>query len=429
MSKIISVNAGSSSLKFQLFEMPSEEVLTSGIVEKIGFEDAIFTIKVNGEKIKKVLPIPDHTKAVSMLLEALVEYKIVNSLDEITGAGHRAVHGGEIFKESVPVTEDVVEKFASLNDLAPLHNPAGLVGYNAFKNNLPNCKHVFVFDTAFHSTMPKESYIYALPMKYYDEYKIRRYGFHGTSHKYVSLRCAELMNKKVEDTKIITCHLGNGASITAVDGGKSINTSMGFTPLAGVMMGTRCGDIDPAIVTYIMKKTGATPDEMDDIMVKQFQEMFDKINAQLNDVFRALFGGGKARLFMVDPEDVLNTGIDIDVQPPGKTVQNIRLFSGGEKSLIAICVLFSILKARTMPLCIFDEVEAALDQANVERFAKYIAQFRGESQFIVVTHRPGTMAQCDALYGVTMQQNGVSQLLKVKLQDAINMIDKEEVKA
>ena len=170
-------------------------------------------------------------------------------------------------------------------------------------------------------------------------------------------------------------------------------------------------------------------DEMDDIMVKKFQEMFDKINAQLNDVFRALFGGGKARLFMVDPEDVLNTGIDIDVQPPGKTVQNIRLFSGGEKSLIAICVLFSILKARTMPLCIFDEVEAALDQANVERFAKYIAQFRGESQFIVVTHRPGTMAQCDALYGVTMQQNGVSQLLKVKLQDAINMIDKEEVKA
>lgn len=170
-------------------------------------------------------------------------------------------------------------------------------------------------------------------------------------------------------------------------------------------------------------------DEMDEIMIKQFTEMFEKINAELNDVFRSLFGGGKARLFMVDPEDVLNTGIDIDVQPPGKTVQNIRLFSGGEKSLIAICVLFSILKARTMPLCIFDEVEAALDQANVERFAKYISKFRGESQFIVVTHRPGTMAQCDALYGVTMQQNGVSQLLKVKLQDAIHMIDKEEVKA
>lgn len=163
--------------------------------------------------------------------------------------------------------------------------------------------------------------------------------------------------------------------------------------------------------------------EMDEIMITQFKEMFDKINAQLSDVFRALFGGGKARLILLDPEDILNTGIDIDVQPPGKNVQNIRLFSGGEKSLIAICVLFSILKARTMPLCIFDEVEAALDQANVERFAKYIAQFRGESQFIVVTHRPGTMAQCDSLYGITMQQDGVSQLLKVQLQDAVNLIE------
>ena len=269
MSKIISVNAGSSSLKFQLFEMPTEEVLTSGIIEKIGFEDAIFTIKVNGEKVKKVLPILDHTKAVALLLEALVEHKIVNSLDEITGAGHRAVHGGEIFTESVAVNDEVVEKFSSLNDLAPLHNPAGLIGYNAFKENLPNCKHVFVFDTAFHSTMPRESYMYALPRKYYDEYKVRRYGFHGTSHMYVSQRCAEVMGKDIKDTKIITCHLGNGASITAVDGGKYINTSMGFTPLAGVMMGTRCGDIDPAIVTYLMKKTGMTPDEMDNVMNKQ----------------------------------------------------------------------------------------------------------------------------------------------------------------
>ena len=269
MTKIISVNAGSSSLKFQLFEMPEETVLTSGIVEKIGFEDAIFTIKVNGEKVKKVLPIPDHTKAVSLLLEALVEYKIVESLDEIKGAGHRAVHGGEIFKESVPVTDEVVEQFSSLNELAPLHNPAGLIGYNAFKENLPHCKHALVFDTAFHQTMPQESYIYALPIRYYNDYKIRRYGFHGTSHKYVSQRCAELMEKPLEDTKIITCHLGNGASITAVDGGKSINTSMGFTPLAGVMMGTRCGDIDPAIVTYIMKKEGLSIEEVNDVMNKQ----------------------------------------------------------------------------------------------------------------------------------------------------------------
>ncbi len=269
MSKIISVNAGSSSLKFQLFEMPEETVLTSGLVERIGFEDAMFTIKVNGEKITKTLPILDHTKAVSLLLDALVEHNIVSDLNEIVGAGHRAVHGGEIFKESVLVDEQVVEQFSSLNDLAPLHNPAGLVGYRAFKEKLPECKHAFVFDTAFHQTMEPSSFMYALPKHYYDDYKIRRYGFHGTSHKYVSLRCAELMNKDIEDTKIITCHLGNGASITAVDGGRSVNTSMGFTPLAGVMMGTRCGDIDPAIVTFLMKKEGLTPDEMDTIMNKK----------------------------------------------------------------------------------------------------------------------------------------------------------------
>ncbi len=269
MTKIISVNAGSSSLKFQLFEMPQEEVLTSGIVERIGFEDAMFTIKVNGEKVKKTLPIPDHEKAVALLLDALVEHKIVESLEDIKGCGHRAVHGGEIFKESVSVNEEVVEQFSSLNDLAPLHNPAGLVGYRAFKKNLPHASHTFVFDTAFHQTMGKETYIYPLPMKYYDQYKIRRYGFHGTSHFYVAHRCAELMNKDIKDTKIITCHLGNGASITAVDGGRSINTSMGFTPLAGVMMGTRCGDIDPAIVTFLQKKEGLSPEEVENIMNKE----------------------------------------------------------------------------------------------------------------------------------------------------------------
>lgn len=269
MSKIIAVNAGSSSLKFQLFNMPEETVLTSGLVERIGFEDAIFTIKVNGEKKTTTCPILDHEKAVSMLLEALVEHGIVSSLDEITAAGHRAVHGGETFKESVLVDEKVVAEFESLSELAPLHNPAGLVGYRAFKKNLPNIKHTFVFDTAFHQTMEPDSYIYPLPMEYYDSYKVRRYGFHGTSHMYVSQRCAELMNKDLKDTKIITCHLGNGASITAVDGGKSVNTSMGFTPLAGIMMGTRCGDIDPAIVPFLMRKTGMTPDEMDTMMNKK----------------------------------------------------------------------------------------------------------------------------------------------------------------
>lgn len=268
MTKIISVNAGSSSLKFQLFEMPQEEVLTSGVFERIGLEEGIFTIKVNGEKKVVKEPIPDHTKAVEMLLNALVEYRIVEHLDEIKGAGHRAVHGGEIFTESVLVDDEVVDKFTSLNDLAPLHNPAGLIGYRAFKEALPNCVHTFVFDTAFHSTMTPDTYLYALPYEYYEKYQIRRYGFHGTSHKYVSQRCAELMGRKVEDMKIITCHLGNGASITAVDGSRSINTSMGFTPMAGVMMGTRCGDIDPAIVTFLQKKEGLSADAVEDILNK-----------------------------------------------------------------------------------------------------------------------------------------------------------------
>lgn len=268
-NKIIAVNAGSSSLKFQLFEMPEEKVLTSGLVERIGFEDAVFMIVVNGEKIKTVTSIPGHEKAVSMLLEALVEHKIVGSLDEIKGAGHRAVHGGEDFKCSTLVDDHVVEVFESLSELAPLHNPAGLIGYRAFKKNLPNIEHVFVFDTAFHSSMDASSYIYPIPMHYYRDYKIRRYGFHGTSHQYVSERCAQLMGKDLKDTKIITCHLGNGASITAIDGGKSINTSMGFTPLAGIMMGTRCGDIDPAIVTYMMRKDNLSIDEVENVMNKQ----------------------------------------------------------------------------------------------------------------------------------------------------------------
>ena len=269
MTKIISVNAGSSSLKFQLFEMPQETVLTSGVIERIGLDEGIFTIKVNGEKKTVKQPIPDHTVAVKLLLDALVEYKIVDHLDEIKGAGHRAVHGGEIFTDSVKVDDDVVAKFESLSDLAPLHNPAGLIGYRAFKEALPDCVHTFVFDTAFHSTLAPETYMYALPYEYYEKYQIRRYGFHGTSHKYVSMRCAQLMERDIKDMKIITCHLGNGASITAVDGGKSVNTSMGFTPLAGVMMGTRCGDIDPAIVTFLQKKEGLSAEAVEDIMNKQ----------------------------------------------------------------------------------------------------------------------------------------------------------------
>ncbi|MEA5026468.1 MAG: acetate kinase [Erysipelotrichaceae bacterium] len=269
MKKVISVNAGSSSLKFQLFDMPSEEVLTSGIAERVGMDMGVFTIKVNGEKITKNIPIANHKVAVELLLEALVEHKIVQSLNEIVGAGHRIVQGGSYFDRSMIVDDDVVQKVDELAELAPLHNHAHLTGYFAFKEALPQIQHVFVFDTAFHQTMEPEVYTYPLPYEWYTDYKVRRYGAHGTSHQYVAFKCAELMGKDIKDLKLITCHLGNGASISAVDGGKCVNTSMGFTPLAGIMMGTRCGDIDPAIVLYMMNKTGMNTADMDTALNKK----------------------------------------------------------------------------------------------------------------------------------------------------------------
>lgn len=300
MTKIISVNAGSSSLKFQLFEMPQETVLTSGNMERIGLEEGIFTIKVNGEKITKRLPIADHAKAVSLLMEALVEHKIVASLDEIKGVGHRVVQGGD-FSSSRVIDDAVEQVIVDMSELAPLHNPAGLVGYRAFKEALPNAGHVAVFDTAFHQTMGQESYLYPVPMKWYRDYKIRRYGYHGTSHQYVSQRCAQLMNQNVEDLKIITCHLGNGASISAVDGGKCINTSMGFTPLAGIMMGTRCGDIDPAIVCYMMKKTGMSAEEMDNVLNKESGMLgISEISSDARDIEQACEEGKEGAIIATD---------------------------------------------------------------------------------------------------------------------------------
>ncbi len=269
MSKVISVNAGSSSLKFQLFNMPSEEVICSGIFERIGLEEGIFTIKVNGEKHVHNQPLPDHDTAVNMLLKALVDYKCVESLDEIKGAGHRVVQGGSYFQDSAIANEETAAKVLELAELAPLHNKANAGGYFAFKKALPECGNIFVFDTAFHQTMEPGVYMYAVPYEWYTDYQVRRYGAHGTSHYYVANKTAELMGKDVKDTRIITCHLGNGASITAVKGGKCVNTSMGFTPLGGIMMGTRCGDIDPAILPYMMKKTGMTPDEMDTALNKK----------------------------------------------------------------------------------------------------------------------------------------------------------------
>lgn len=269
MSKIMAVNAGSSSLKFQLFEMPSEDVLTSGVVERIGFKDGIFTIKVNGEKVTTTQAIIDHKVAVELVLEALIKHNVVSSLDEIKGVGHRVVHGGEKYASSVEITHDVESAVIELAELAPLHNPANMVGYRAFKKALPGARHVAVFDTAFHQTMTDDIYLYPLPYEYYQEYKIRRYGFHGTSHYFVSNRVASLMGKDPKDINVITCHLGNGASLSAVQAGKSVNTSMGFTPLAGIMMGTRSGDIDPAIITYLMRKNHKTAEEIIDVLNKK----------------------------------------------------------------------------------------------------------------------------------------------------------------
>jgi acetate kinase len=269
MSKVIAVNSGSSSLKFQLFDMPSERVLTSGQAERIGQEMGKFTIKVNGEKHSQELPLPDHKAAVDLLLKELVKEGVVDSLDEIKGAGHRIVQGGPYFDQSVVVNEDVVAKVESLIPLAPLHNHAHLVCYQAFKEALPQIGHVFVFDTAFHQTMGPESYLFPVPYEWYEKYKVRRYGAHGTSHFYVNRRCAELMGRAVDSLNMITCHLGNGASISAIKGGKVINTSMGLTPLGGIMMGTRSGDIDPTVVFYMEKVLNCSPDDMDTYLNKK----------------------------------------------------------------------------------------------------------------------------------------------------------------
>ncbi len=264
---ILSVNAGSSSLKFTGFEMPSEDVLISGVFERIGIDNSFYTIKVNGEKIKKEVELPNHKVAFEILIKELMDNKIVESLDEIKGVGHRIVQGGAYFDKTVIADEDAVNKIDELASLAPLHNHAAIVGINAAKEVMPNAVQTVVFDTAFHQTMAPCEYMYAVPYAWYKEYGIRKYGAHGTSHKYVSQRMNEILGRN--DTKLITCHIGNGASISAVKDGKCVDTSMGLTPNAGLIMGSRCGDMDATVVTYAMEKTGMTPKEMDIVLNKQ----------------------------------------------------------------------------------------------------------------------------------------------------------------
>ncbi len=269
MAKTMAINAGSSSLKWTLYEMPAEETIASGIFERIGLNDSIFTIKYNdGEKYEDVLDIDNHEIAVELLLEKLDELGILEDINDIEGVGHRVVAGGELFSESALITDEVIEQIESLNELAPLHNPANVTGIRAFKKVLPDITSVAVFDTSFHQTMPEVNYLYSLPYEYYEDFDARKYGAHGTSHQYVAERAAEMVGRPLEDLKVITLHLGNGASITAVENGKSIDTSMGFTPLAGVTMGTRTGDIDASLIPYLMEKL-----ELTDV-----QEMIDIFN-------------------------------------------------------------------------------------------------------------------------------------------------------
>ena len=265
--KILSVNAGSSSLKFTLFEMPEEKELISGVFERIGIDNSFYTIKFNGEKVKKEIELKDHKAAFELLVKELIDNKIVESLEEIAGIGHRIVQGGSYFDKTVLATEDNISVVEKLSNLAPLHNPAAIIGLRAAQSVFPNATQTLVFDTAFHQTMEEEVYLYPVPYEWYTKYAVRRYGAHGTSHKYVSMRANEILDNS--EARLITCHIGNGASISAIKAGKCVETSMGLTPNAGLMMGTRCGDIDATILPYIMEETGMSAKEMDTALNKQ----------------------------------------------------------------------------------------------------------------------------------------------------------------
>ncbi|MFO7295207.1 MAG: acetate kinase [Clostridia bacterium] len=270
--KILVINAGSSSLKYQLIDMTDETILAKGLAERIGIDNSMLSHTPAGkEKVEIKVDIKDHVQAVKMVIDALVhpEYGVIKDISEISAVGHRVVHGGERFSSSVIIDDDVMEAIRANINLAPLHNPANITGIEACKKVMPNTPMVAVFDTAFHQTMPKEAYIYAIPYSAYEKYGIRRYGFHGTSHKYVTLRAAKLLERPIEELKMVTCHLGNGSSIAAVKGGKSVDTSMGFTPLEGLPMGTRCGVIDPAIVTFLMEKENMTYQQIDHYLNKE----------------------------------------------------------------------------------------------------------------------------------------------------------------
>ncbi len=302
--KVLVINCGSSSLKYQLINMEDESVLAKGLVERIGIEGSVLKHEVAGkDKVVIETPMPDHKVALEIVMNALTDenHGAIKSLDEIHAIGHRVVHGGEKFSSSVIIDDEVIAAIEETCELAPLHNPPNLIGINACKELLPGKPMVAVFDTAFHQTMPKSTYIDALPYEYYEKYGVRRYGFHGTSHKYVSDRCADLMGKKVEDLRIITCHLGNGASVAAIDHGKVVETSMGFTPLEGLIMGTRAGDIDTAISTFLMDKLDLDCLEMNDILNKKSGVLgISGVSSDFRDIEKAAGEGNERAQLALD---------------------------------------------------------------------------------------------------------------------------------
>jgi len=293
---ILVINCGSSSLKFQLINSETEQCIAKGLCERIGIDGSMISYApAGGEKEKTVTPMLDHTEAIRLVLDALTNPKtgVVKSMDEIGAVGHRIVHGGEKFSEATIITDEVMAAIEECNDLAPLHNPANLIGINACKSLMPNTPMVAVFDTAFHQTMEKEAYLYGIPYEYYEKYKVRRYGFHGTSHSYVSKRAAEVLGKNYEDLKIIVCHLGNGASVSAIKNGKCVDTSMGLTPLEGLIMGTRSGDIDPAIVEFLAHKEGKSLEEIMSILNKKsgVLGLSENLSSDFRDIEDGYFKG------------------------------------------------------------------------------------------------------------------------------------------
>ena len=330
--KILAVNAGSSSLKFQLLEMPKEEVLISGYIEKIGLSDSFWNTKVNGEKIKGERYLKDHSEAVKVLIEELLKYKVVKTLEEIDGIAHRVLHGGEKYSDSVLINDEVINDIKELTKLGPLHHPGNLAGIEAFKKELPDTPMVAVFDTAFHQTMPKDKYIFPVPYEWYKNYGVRKYGFHGTSHKYITEEMKERLNKK--DVNLIVCHIGSGASISCVKEGKCFDTTMGITPLDGLMMGTRSGSIDPSIIEYVSKESGMDIEEITNKLNKESGLLGISTYSDRRDVLEGALSGDemcKLALEMYDAR-IANYVAQYYIELGGKVDAIVFTAGAGENS-------------------------------------------------------------------------------------------------